>query len=131
MIKSQTLLLTLLMKICWASPQCLKITEKVSFSKGFEILKLAVKQCYQTWQFYLDKNWWKMPKLEKPKCDILADFQTQCSILMIQLIKTMKCYYYLWSICTKKPFDDSTEDWTNLNEILSFIMSYEYSTWQT
>ena len=30
----------------------------------FENLKLAVKQCYQTGQFYMDKNWWKMPKLK-------------------------------------------------------------------
>ena len=31
---------------------------------GFENLKLAVKQCYQTGQFYQDKNWWKMPKFK-------------------------------------------------------------------
>ena len=28
----------------------------------FDNLKFAVKQCYETGQFSLDKNWWKMPK---------------------------------------------------------------------
>ena len=72
------------------SARCLKITEKVSFNiaseasyvyigpfwRVFENLQLAVKQSYQTCQFYLDKNWWKMPKLENKKCDVLGDFQT-------------------------------------------------------
>ena len=70
--------------------QCLEITEKVSFnlaseasyiyiSSGqkfienaktwsiwwvFENLKLEVKQCYQTGQFKIKKNWWKMPPVE-------------------------------------------------------------------
>ena len=32
------------------------------------------KECYQTGQFWYDKNWWKIPKLKKSKCDILVDF---------------------------------------------------------
>ena len=34
------------------------------FWRVFENLKFAVKKCYQTGQFWLDKNWWKMPKLK-------------------------------------------------------------------
>ena len=71
------------------TPQCMKITEKVSFNVASEAsyvyiltgqkliknakngpfwrilenLKLPVKQCYQTGQFLLDKNWWKMPRI--------------------------------------------------------------------
>ena len=34
------------------------------FWRRFGNLKLAVKQCYQTGQFWKDKNWWSMPKLK-------------------------------------------------------------------
>ena len=57
------------------SSTTIKNAKKGSFWRVFENLKLAVKQCYQTGQFYNDKNWWKMPKF---KCDILSDFQTMC-----------------------------------------------------
>ena len=43
----------------------------------FENLKLEVKKCYQTCKFWLDNNWWKMPK-SKFKYDILGDFKTLC-----------------------------------------------------
>ena len=51
----------------------IKNTKNGPFWRIFENLKLAVKQCYQTGQFQLDKKWCKMPKF---KCDILSDFQT-------------------------------------------------------
>ena len=44
----------------------------VHFGEFLKNLKLAIKQCYQTRQFYFDKNWWKMPKF---KWDILINFQ--------------------------------------------------------
>ena len=85
-------------------PQCLKITEKVSFNIASEAsylglhfewtrvdkkwekssifasfrkpeAMLAVKQCYQIGQLKKDKSWWKMPKFN---CDILSNFQTMC-----------------------------------------------------
>ena len=34
------------------------------FWRVFENLKLAVKQCYQTGQYKLNKNWGKLPKLK-------------------------------------------------------------------
>ena len=43
----------------------------VGYSKN---LKVAVKQCYQVGQFQLDIL--ENAKIEKPKCDIFADFQT-------------------------------------------------------
>ena len=43
---------------------------------NFENLKVAVKQCYQIGQFQLDKKLLENAKIEKPKCDIFADFQT-------------------------------------------------------
>ena len=49
-----------------------------SFWRVFENLKFAVKQCYQTDQFWLDKNWWEMPKLEHSNETILDDFETMC-----------------------------------------------------
>ena len=44
--------------------------------KWSTLFKLAVEQCYQTGQFEWDKNWWKIKKIQKFKCDILGDFQT-------------------------------------------------------
>ena len=37
-------------------------------------------QCYQTWHFEQDKNWWKRSatKIEKFKCDNLSNFLTLC-----------------------------------------------------
>ena len=76
--------------------RCLKITEKVSFNiasevysliknakngpvwRVFENLKLAVKQCYQTGQFFIGQKLVENAKIEKLKCDILGDFQTLC-----------------------------------------------------
>ena len=76
-----------------AHPQCLKITEKVSYNNDniskvdksslkmpknrqvliiFESLKLAVKKCYQTGNF----SWTKIGGKCQFKCDILSDFQT-------------------------------------------------------
>ena len=37
-------------------------------------LKFKGNQCYQTGQFKLDKNWWKMQKIEKLKSNIFGDF---------------------------------------------------------
>ena len=80
--------------------RCLKITEKVSFNiaseasyvyilsgqklvqnaknsplwRVFENLKLAVKQCYQTGQFFMGQKLAENAKIEKFKCDILGDF---------------------------------------------------------
>ena len=53
----------------------------------FENLKLLVKQCYQTGQFKLDKNWKKMPKFENFKCDILGNFQTMCDVFGSAVMK--------------------------------------------
>ena len=42
-----------------------------------EKLKLAGEQCYQSGQFQLGKNWWKMPKLKNPNetfCMIFKQF---------------------------------------------------------
>ena len=84
--------------------QCLKITEKVSFNiaseascvyilsgqkliknakngpfwRVFENLKLAVKQCYQTSQFFIGQKLVENAKIQKYKCDILSNFQTMC-----------------------------------------------------
>ena len=82
--------------------QCLKITEKVFFNiaseasyvyilngqkliknakngpfwRIFEKLKLAVKQCYQTGQFFNRTIIGENAKIKKLKCDILSNFQT-------------------------------------------------------
>ena len=42
----------------------MKNAKKCSIWRVFENLKLAVKQCYQTGQFILNKNWGKLPKLK-------------------------------------------------------------------
>ena len=63
----------------------IKNVKNVQFLRGFEILELAVKQCYQTGQSSKDKNWWKMPKFEKFKCDILCNFQTMWCTLHNQM----------------------------------------------
>ena len=67
----------------------IKSAKNGPFWRLFENLKLAVKQCYQTGQFQLDKNWCEMPKLENSNAkiwvisrhcsfgwDILVDFRT-------------------------------------------------------
>ena len=46
------------------------------FSKYLKTLKLVVKQCYQTGQFQLDKEWRKMPKLKNSNETFLGDFHT-------------------------------------------------------
>ena len=43
-----------------------EIPQKWSIGRVFEKLKLAGEQCYQSGQFQLGKNWWKMPKLKNP-----------------------------------------------------------------
>ena len=48
----------------WVDKRSLKMPKMVNFWRVFETPKLAVKQCYQTGQFWCDKNWWKMPKLK-------------------------------------------------------------------
>ena len=35
----------------------------------------TVKQCYQTGQFYKDKNWWKMPKLNNSNATFWVIFK--------------------------------------------------------
>ena len=50
---------------------------KLAIWRIFEKLKISVKQCYQTGQFQYDKNWWKMTKCQKLKCDIWVIFK-QC-----------------------------------------------------
>ena len=42
----------------WVDKSSLKLPKMVNFGD----LNLAVKQCYQTGSFLLDKNWWKIPK---------------------------------------------------------------------
>ena len=44
------------------------------FWRAFENLKLAVKQCYQT--FLIGQKWVEKAKINIFKCDYLSDFQT-------------------------------------------------------
>ena len=54
----------------------IKNAKNGEFLGFFENLKLAVKQCYQTVQFLMDQ----MPKF---KCDILGNFQTLCTHVVL------------------------------------------------
>ena len=75
---------------CWyreiQCTQCLKIGQKVAFNKASEArnfynkfffkLKFGIKQCYQIDHFYLDKDWWKIPKLKNSNATFLGDLET-------------------------------------------------------
>ena len=56
-------------------------------------LKLAAKQCYQTCQYWLDKNWWKMPKLKNSNATFWVIFKHCAEVsLMMYLNKVLnKC----------------------------------------
>ena len=58
----------------------------VHFGEFLENLKLAVKQCYQTGQFELDKKLVENAKFQKFKCDILSNFQTMCILQKIEKV---------------------------------------------
>ena len=55
-----------------------KKRQKSPFGRVFENLKLAVIQCYQTGQFYKDKNWWKMSKFKNSNATFWEVFK-QCA----------------------------------------------------
>ena len=98
--------------------KCLKITEKVSFNiaseasyvyilsgqkliknakngpfwRVFENRKLAVKQCYQTGQFWKDKNWWKMPnKFKNSNVTFWVIFKQCEALLKRPLAAVLQC----------------------------------------
>ena len=78
----------------------------------FENLKLAVKQCYQTGQFYTDENWWKiwkMPKLKNSNATYWVIFKhcaaqyswgsvTCFSKLIVQIFQASCCIFILTTL---------------------------------
>ena len=59
-----------------------KKRQKSPFGRVFENLKLAVIQCYQTGQFYKDKNWWKMSKFKNSNATFWVIFK-QCAFMRL------------------------------------------------
>ena len=53
----------------------IKSAKNSQFLRFFENLELAVKQCYQMGHFYLDKNWWKIPKSKNSNTTFWAIFK--------------------------------------------------------
>ena len=62
----------------WVDKSWLKNAQNGPFWRLFEDLKLAVKQTYQTNQFWKEKNRWKIPKFQNSNASFCVIFK-QCA----------------------------------------------------
>ena len=63
----------------WVDKSCLKMPKMVHFGEFLKTSSLRSNSVTRQVSFYrTKKNWWKMPKFKKFKCDILSNFQTMC-----------------------------------------------------
>ena len=71
----------------WVDKRSLKMPKMINFGDFWKTWSLRPNSVTRQVTLFLDKNWWKMPKWKKIKCDIFRDFQTNFGPILARKFK--------------------------------------------